>query len=82
MGCEWMGIQTLAYLDTVHNTKFNQQNDDSFPVGCFVLSNEGIEGLLTICDSDGSVYSYVNGKAKYLCDTLSAYVDICIKENA
>ena len=73
-GMELMGIGTMAYLDTIINTLEERTNDDSFPKDCFVLENLGIEGMLTVVDEDGIVYSYCNGKNSKLADSLSDYI--------
>ena len=80
MGMELMGVDTMAYLDTVSNTISERENNDRFPKDCFVLENLGIEGMLTIVDEAGKVYSYCNGKTEKLADSLVGYLNGVIEK--
>lgn len=74
-GHEIMGVAVPKYIDTVYNTLFSRENDDSFPEGCFVLENMGIEGALTLSDADGHIFTYCEGGKNLLCNSLGDFID-------
>ena len=79
-GTEWTGLNVEGYLNVVEATKDEQKYSNDFPQGCFVLENLGIEGVLTIVDNTGKVYSYRSGtQPVFICDSISDYLDICIQ---
>lgn len=75
---EWTGLNVSGHLDVVHVTKQERSLDNAFPRDCFVVENIGIDGLLTVMDECGKVYSYQHGKKSLLCDSLADYLIQCI----
>ena len=51
--------------------------DNTFPKDCFVVENIGIDGVFTIMDENGKIFSYQRGEKRLLCDTLCEYLEIC-----
>lgn len=76
-GHEFMGIETMAYLNVVNNTEDEREMNDDFPQDCIVIENLGIEGLLTIMDPNGIVYSYINGRKEKIANSFSEYILQC-----
>ncbi len=72
---EIFGLGTDNYLNVVNSTKSERSLNPSFPADCIVLENNGIEGLLTLQDSKGIVYSYFNGTKKKIASSLSEYLE-------
>ena len=80
---EWTGLNVEGYFNVVTATLKERKIDKNFPQGYFVLENLGIEGLLTIVNSNGSVYSYQSqGKPKMICKSLSEYLKLCLSNNS
>lgn len=80
-GTEWTGLNVSGYLNVVDATKQERELNPSFPKDCFVLENQAIDGLITVADAHGHVYTVQYDKKKFLCDSLSDYLDICINRN-
>ena len=81
-GTEWTGLNVNGYLNVVEATKEERKLSKDFPRECFVLENQAIDGLLTIVDTKGFVYSYRSGsKPTLICKTITEYLDICLKRN-
>lgn len=80
-GTEWTGLNVDGALNVVTATNEERQLDSSFPADCFVVENIGIDGLLTLMDKNGKLYSYQSGKKTLLCDTLIEYLDICLERH-
>lgn len=79
-GTEWTGLNVEGYLNVVDATESERKIDKDFPVDCFVLENQAIDGLLILVDSKGNVYSYQSGKKTMLiCKSMIEYLDICVK---
>lgn len=76
-GTEWMGINVDGYLNVVDATKQERELNESFPMDCFVIENLGIDGIVTVSDEKGVIYSLQYAKKEKLCDSLSDYLDIC-----
>jgi hypothetical protein len=76
---EWTGLNVDDFIDVVKCTKAERSHYDNFPKKMFVLENLGIEGILTLCDEMGVVYSWENKKVKQIAQTMSAYLDECLK---
>ena len=77
---EWTGFNTIRGLDVVDATRFEQINDDRFPAGFFVLENTGWDGLLVIANSVGQVYGYCEGSLTFWNNSISEYLDYCLKD--
>ncbi len=81
-GSEWTGLNVDGYLNVVETTKEEKDMNKDFPNDCFVLENWGFERLLTIVNEKGNVFTIQPGNSPvFICDSLSEYVDICIKRN-
>lgn len=75
---EWTGLNVEGYLNVVDVTKQEQDLNPSFPKKCFVLENQGIDGILTVMNENGQVFTVQYEKTQLLCDSLSDYLDMCI----
>ncbi len=82
-GTEWTGLNVDGYLNVVEATMQERELNDGFPEDCFVLENLAIEGLLTLVNTKGVVYSYQSGKPPVMiCQSISEYLDICTNNQA
>lgn len=77
-GTEWTGLNVEGYLNVVEVTKRERQLNPNFPSDCIVIENQGIDGVLTVMNEKGQVFTLQYDKKDFLCDSLSAYLDICI----
>ena len=77
-GTEWTGLNVEGYLNVVEVTKQERELNAAFPGDCFVIENQGIDGVITVVDEKGSVFIVQYDNKRFLCDSLSAYLDICI----
>ncbi|MFT8310760.1 MAG: SMI1/KNR4 family protein [Sporolactobacillus sp.] len=77
-GTEWTGLNVGGYLNVVEVTKQERDMNSSFPSDCFVIENQGIDGLITIMNEKGWVFTLQYDKKEPLCDSLVEYLDICI----
>lgn len=78
---EWTGLNIKGRLNTVDATKKEQSVNSSFPQGFFVLEDLGIDARKIIVNEEGKVYLLQYEKMKYICDSISEYLDICLKKN-
>lgn len=78
-GTEWTGLNVDDYLNVVFVTKQEREMNSSFPSDCFVLENQGIDGLIVICNEVGEVYSLQYSKIEKIHDSIAGYLDECIK---
>lgn len=78
-GTEWTGLNVDDYLNVVSVTKQEREMNSSFPSDCFVLENQGIDGLIVICNEVGEVYSLQYSKIEKIHDSIASYLDECIK---
>lgn len=77
-GTEWTGLNVNGHLNVVESTKQERKMNDTMPLKCYVIENQGIDGIITIADEEGKIYTLQYNKKEYLCDSLSDYLDICI----
>lgn len=77
-GTEWTGLNVDGYLNVVEVTKQERELNSAFPTDCFVLENQAIDGLITIANENGNVFTVQYEKKTPLCDSISEYLDICI----
>lgn len=77
-GTEWTGLNVDGYLNVVEVTKQERELNSAFPADCFVVENQGIEGLIAISDGKGCIYSLQYDKKELLCESLVEYLEICI----
>lgn len=77
-GTEWTGLNVDEYLNVVSVTKQERELNSSFPTDCFVLENQGIDGLIVIANEAGQVFSLQFAKVEKIHDSISGYLDECI----
>ncbi len=77
-GTEWTGLNVDGYLNVVEVTKQERELNSAFPTDCFVVENQGIDGLIVVSDEKGRIYSLQYDKKELLCESLVAYLEICI----
>ncbi|WP_454953536.1 SMI1/KNR4 family protein [Fusobacterium hwasookii] len=78
-GTEWTGLNVEGYLNVVSTTKQEREMNSAFPLDCFVLENQGIDGLIIICNEKGEVFSIQYSKIEKIYSSISDYLDECIK---
>ena len=76
-GTEWTGLNVDDYLNVVTVTKQERDLNSSFPSDCFVLENQGIDGLIVIANEAGQVFSLRYSKVEKIHDTIAGYLDEC-----
>ena len=76
-GTEWTGLNVEGYLTVVDSTMQERILNSLFPADCFVIENQGIDGILTVGNERGQIFSLQYENMKLLCDSLSEYLDIC-----
>ena len=77
-GTEWTGLNVEGYLNVVEATRQEKSLNEAFPKKCFVLENQGIDGVIIVVDETGRVFVVQFDQKKLLCDSLSEYLDLCI----
>ena len=77
-GTEWTGLNVDDYLNVVSVTKQERSMNSSVPSNCFVLENQGIDGLFVICNEAGEVFSLQYSMVEKIHDSISSYLDECI----
>ena len=77
-GTEWTGLNVDGYLNVVESTKQERKLNSAFPIDCFVLENQAIDGVITAVDEKGHVYTVQYDKKSLLCNSISEYLNICI----
>lgn len=75
---EWTGVNEEDYLDVVTVTKQERSLNASIPSDCFVLENQGIEGLIVVANELGQVFSIQSSEVRKIYDTIEEYLDECI----
>jgi len=78
-GTEWTGLNVEGYLNVVDATRQERSLNPSFPEDCFVLENQGIDGILTIMSQSGKIYELQYDKSTFLCDSLLQYLELCVQ---
>lgn len=77
-GTEWTGLNVEGYLNVVSATKQEREMNSAFPLDCFVLENQGIDGLIVICNEKGEIFSIQYSKIEKIYSSISDYLDECI----
>lgn len=77
-GTEWTGLNVDEYLNVVSVTKQEKEMNNAFPADCFVLENQGIDGLIVIANEAGQVFILQFSKIEKIHDSISSYLDECI----
>ena len=78
-GTEWTGLNIDDYINVVEVTKQERNMNPDFPNDCFVIENQGIDGIITAVNEKGQVFYIQYNKKEFLCDSLCEYLDMCIK---
>ncbi len=71
---EFTGLGVDGYLNVVSATEQERNLGGQFPKDCILLENNGIEGLLTLLDSKGTVYSFHAGEKKQIAASFLEYL--------
>lgn len=77
-GTEWMGLNVDGYINVVDATKQERDINDNFPSDCFVLENQGIDGIITVADEKGNVYSISYDKKELIYTSIIDYLHSCV----
>lgn len=77
-GTEWMGLNVDGYINVVDATKQEREINDDFPSDCFVLENQGIDGIITVVDEKGNVYSISYDKKELIYTSIADYLHSCV----
>ena len=80
-GTEWSGLNIDGYFNVVNMTEDEKALNESFPKKHFVIENIGVDSIFIISNEDGKIYSIQYDKIEFLCNSLSEYLDICLKRN-
>lgn len=81
LGNEWTGLNIDGYLNVVNMTEEERALNEFFPKKYFVIENIGVDRMLIISNEKGEIYTIQYNKIKFLCNSLSEYLDICLEEN-
>jgi hypothetical protein len=81
LGNEWTGLNIDGYLNVVNMTEEERALNKFFPKKYFVIENIGVDRMLIISNEKGEIYTIQYDKIKFLCNSLSEYLDICLEEN-
>lgn len=75
---EWTGLNVGGRINVVDVTEQERKINSDFPKDCFVLENQGIDGIIIVADTDGKVFSVQYDKKELICDSISDYLEQCI----
>lgn len=78
---EWTGLNIEGRLNTVEATKKEKSVNSAFPEKYFVLEDLNIDARKIIVDESGRVFALQYDKVEPLCDSITAYLDMCIEKN-
>ena len=81
LGNEWTGLNIDGDLNVVNMTEDERALNEFFPKKYFVIENIGVDRMLIISNEKGEIYTIQYDKIKFLCNSLSEYLDICLEEN-
>lgn len=77
-GTEWTGLNIDSYLNVIEVTKQERELNNYFPRDCFVIENQGIDGLIIVSNQEGHIFGLKYNKKELICESLSDYLEICI----
>ncbi len=77
---EWTGLDIDGRLNTVTATEKEKSVNNNFPPKHFVIEDLCIDAKKIIVDEDGKVYCLQYEDLTPICDSLSEYLDICLKK--
>lgn len=75
---EWTGLNVGGRINVVDVTEQERALNSNFPKDCFVLENQGIDGIIIVADTDGKVFSIHYEEKELICKSISAYLEQCI----
>lgn len=75
---EWTGLNVDGYINVVEATRIEKEMNEYFSSDCFAIENIGIDGLISVVNEKGQVFSVQYDKKKLVCENLSEYLDMCI----
>lgn len=75
---EITGLGVSGYLNVVTATEKERSLGEKFPKDCILIENNGIDGLLTIMDVNGIVYSFDGTTKKKIASSFSEFLKNCI----
>lgn len=75
---EITGLGVGGYLNVVTATEKERSLGEKFPKDCILIENNGIDGLLTIMDVNGIVYSFDGTTKKKIASSFSEFLKNCI----
>jgi len=70
---EFTGVGVPPRLNVVAVT-LEEREMQSIPASCYVLEDLGIEGLLVLQDSAGTIYEFMDGKTNKIAGSMAEYV--------
>lgn len=75
-GIELTGVTTCERLNIISVTKKERNINPNIPANMYVIENTAIDGLITLQDETGKVYTITpNETPKLNCDSLSEYIE-------
>ena len=75
---EWTGLNVGGRINVVDVTEQERKINSDFPKDCFVIENQGIDGIIIVADVDGKVFSVQYDKKELICNYISEYLEQCI----
>lgn len=78
---EWTGLNIKGELNTVEATLAERKYNESFPKKHFVLDDYHINAKKIIVNEEGEVFLLQYEMVLKVCDSISEYLEICIKNN-
>lgn len=73
---EMFGLGVDGYLNVVESTMSERRLGSALPEGLVVIENLGIDGLLTVLDSEGKVFSFRDGKLSQVANSFFGYIEM------
>ena len=77
-GTEWTGLNVGGMFNTVAATLQERELNPDFPANMFVLENLYIDSKVAAVDEAGKVYLVQYSSCSELCDSISAYLELCV----
>ena len=79
-GVQWAGLNVSKHVNTVDLTLAEREINPQFSDDLFVLENIGNENLIIASDANGNIYEISGCAKKFMCNSLTEYLDLCIKD--
>ena len=80
-GTEWSGLNIDGYFNVVNMTEDEKALNKYFPEKYFAIENLAVDGVIFVSNEEGKIYSIQYDKKELICNSLSEYLDICLKRN-